>query len=174
MEFVEKYLINTLNISINISKQIFSHPKESRFRKLFQEIKPKNKKRKAMIVNPKKILMNLDKRTSIIIKNIPEEITAEQFKNIIFNFSPYINFFYIPFSILTRRQLRVAFINVVNYKYIVPIYMGLLYKTKFKYSNPDIEIEICYSRVQGKDELIKRFSFEFNENNNPGVYNNSY
>ena len=174
MEFVEKYLINTLNISINISKQIFSHPKESRFRKLFQELKPKNKKRKAMIVNPKKILLNLDKRTSIIIKNIPNEVTDAQFKKIIFTFSPCINFFYIPFTIQTRWQLRVAFINVINYKYIVPIYMGLLYKTKFKYSDPEIEMEVCYSRVQGKDELIKRFSFEFNENNNPGVYNNSY
>ena len=164
MEFVEKYLINTLNLPSYVSKEIFSYPKESRFQKLFQELKPKNRKKKAMTVNPKNILLNLDKRTSIIVKNIPNEITSEQFKNIVLSYSPYVNFFYIPFSIHTRKQLRVAFINVINYKYIVPIYMGLLYKTKFNYNNPDIELEICYSRVQGKDQLIKRFYCEFIDN----------
>lgn len=35
--------------------------------------------------------------------------------------------------------------------------MGLLYKMKFIYSSPKIQMEICYSKVQGKELLIKRF-----------------
>ena len=110
-----------------------------------------------MSVNPKNIMLGLDKRTSIIIKNIPEELTPEQFKKIILNFNPYIDFYYVPLKIKTRKKLRVAFVNVLNFLDIVPIYMGLLYKMKFIYHNPHIEMEICYSKVQGKDLLIKRF-----------------
>ena len=65
-------------------------------------------------------------------------------------------------KIKTRKKLRVAFVNVLNFLDIVPIYMGLLYKMKFIYHNPHIEMEICYSKVQGKDLLIKRFFQELN------------
>ena len=68
-----------------------------------------------------------------------------------------IDFFYIPKTIKTRKNLRVAFVNVLNFKQIVPIYMGLLYKMKFIYSSPKIQMEICYSKVQGKELLMKRF-----------------
>ena len=142
-------------IKYQLYNLFFSHPKESRFKSLFKTTKPK--KRKTMLVHPKNISLDLDKRTSIIIKNIPENITPEQFKRIITNFSPYIDFYYIPSNIKTRKNLRVAFVNVIDYKQIVPIYMGLLYRMKFKYDNPDIKMEICYSKHQGKIKLIERF-----------------
>ena len=103
-----------------------------------------------MRVNPKNIMLGLDKRTSIIIKNIPEDITQEQFKQIILKFNPFIDYFFVPNNIKTRKKLRVAFVNVLNYLQIVPIYMGLIYKTKFVYNSPDIEMEICYSKFKVK------------------------
>ena len=115
-----------------------------------------------MSVNPKNIMLGLDKRTSIIIKNIPENINSDEFKKIILKFDPMIDFFYVPLKIRTRKKLRVAFVNVTNYLQIVPIYMGLLYKMKFVYNNSSIEMEICYSKVQGKNQLIQRFFNEFN------------
>ncbi len=45
----------------------------------------------------------------------------------------------------------------MDYKQIVPIYMGLIYKMNFIYNSPNIKMEICYSKVQGKQLLIKRF-----------------
>jgi len=158
---LEKYLIESLNLNKDSNSLIFQHPKESRFKILFGDLKSK-RKRKTMGVNPKNIMLGLDKRTSIIIKNIPEELTPEQFKKIILNFNPYIDFYYVPMKIKTRKKLRVAFVNVLNFLDIVPIYMGLLYKMKFIYHNPHIEMEICYSKVQGKDLLIKRFFQELN------------
>ena len=160
---IEKCLITSLKLNSNIISLIFIHPKESRFKNLFENIKVK-KKRKTMRVEPKNIMLGLDKRTSIIIKNIPENVTSEQFKTIITNFSPYFDFFYVPLKIRTRKKLRVAFVNVLNYTYIVPIYMGLIYKAKFKYNNPDIEMEICYSKVQGKNQLVQRFFHELQLN----------
>ena len=73
------------------------------------------------------------------------------------NFCQFIDFYYVPIKIRTRKKLRVAFVNVLNFKQIVPIYMGLIYKVKFIYNNPNIEMEICYSKVQGKQLLIQRF-----------------
>ena len=156
---MENYLILSLKLSINIKSSIFIHPEESRFKNLFQNQKNK-KRKKTMSVNPKNILLGMDKRTSIIIKNIPENITGEKFRQMVMNFSPLIDFYYIPNKIRTRKKLRVAFVNVLNYSQIVPIFMGLLYKTKFKYYKPNTEMEICYSKVQGKNLLIKRFSHE--------------
>ena len=158
---LDEYLIELLDLKKNSTSKIFNHPKESRFKSLFDNIKTK-RKRKTLSVIPKNIMLGLDKRTSIIIKNIPENITPEQFKQIILNFNPYIDFFYVPLKIKTRKKLRVAFVNVLNYLQIVPIYMGLLYKIKFIYNNPDNEMEICYSKVQGKDLLMKRFFQELN------------
>ena len=157
MDFdIINYLINSLKLYPCKIRLLLNHPEESRFKELFNQTKPK-KKRKTMQVNPKNIMLDLDKRSSIIIKNIPDDITDEQFKNIVFNFNKEINFFYIPANIKTRKKLRVAFVNVLNYKQIVPIYMGLLYRMKFRYNNPNIEMEICYSKVQGKPLLLQRF-----------------
>ena len=156
---MENYLIESLKLNVNIKSFIFIHPEESRFKDLFENVKTK-KRKKAMTINPKNIMLGKDKRTSIIIKNIPENITSDQFQQIVMNYSPLIDFFYIPNKIRTRKELRVAFVNVLNYSQIVPIFMGLLYKTKFKYNKPNIEMEICYSKVQGKNPLIKRFSHE--------------
>ena len=152
---IETYLIKTLNLSALETKKILKHPSESRFKDFFIQNKVK-KKRKTMTVIPKNVMLGLDKRTSIIIKNIPDYISNEQFEKIVLSFNKDIDFFYVPMNITTRKKLRVAFVNVLNYKQIVPIYMGL-YKMKFVYNNPNIEMEICYSKVQGKEQLIRRF-----------------
>jgi hypothetical protein len=158
MDFlIENYLANSLNLSSNKIKLLLNHPTESRFKALFEYNRQKKKKRKTMNVNPRSIMLGLDKRTSIIIKNISDDLDEIQFKKIVFTFSKDIDFFYIPKTIKTRKNLRVAFVNVLNFKQIVPIYMGLLYKMKFIYSSPKIQMEICYSKVQGKELLMKRF-----------------
>lgn len=163
MEAVEKLLIDSLRLKPEISKTIFNYPTESRFKNYFRGIKTKVRKRKTMIVYPKNIMLDLDKRTSIIIKNIPDNISSIEFKNIILKYCKFFDFFYVPQSVTTKKKLRVAFINVLNYKNIVPIYMGLLFKTKFNYNDKNAHMEICYSKVQGKVELIKRFLHEFHQ-----------
>ena len=152
---IENYLIKSLKLSPLKLKNMFQYPSESRFKEFFTQHKAK-KKRKTMMVNPKNVNLGLDKRTSIIIKNIPDYISDDQFRNIILNLNKNIDFFYVPSNIKTRKNLRVAFVNVLESKQIVPIYMGL-YKMKFVYNSPNIEMEICYSKVQGKEQLMRRF-----------------
>ena len=152
---IENYLIKSLKLSPLKLKNMFQYPSESRFKEFFTQHKAK-KKRKTMMVNPKNVNLGLDKRTSIIIKNIPDYISDDQFRNIILHLNKNIDFFYVPSNIKTRKNLRVAFVNVLESKQIVPIYMGL-YKMKFVYNSPNIEMEICYSKVQGKEQLMRRF-----------------
>ena len=144
----------------------FSQPIQSRFVNFFSFSNKNtiNKNKVSFIISLEKIEKGEDKRTSIIIKNIPDDMTSEQFKQIVINLCPYIDFFYVPLKIRTRKKLRVAFVNVLNYSQIVPIYMGLIYKIKFVYINPDVEMEICYSKVQGKNQLIQRFFHQFQQN----------
>jgi len=155
---IENYLIESLKLPEKNSEKclLFKYPKESRFKLLFDSIKTKKRKR-TMSINPKNIILGLDKRTSIIIKHIPEYFTPQLFMKVIAQYTTDLDFFYIPSEMRTRRKLRVAFVNVLDPLQIVPIYMGLLYKSKFIYNNPNIQMEICYSKAQGKNQLIKRF-----------------
>ena len=158
------------HIKFQVYNLFFHHPKESRFKQLFDELSKKHKKRKAKQVNPKNIISGLDKRTSIIIKNIPEGISSDTFFKILSSSCSSIDYYYVPVNIRTRKNLRVAFVNVKDYNEIATIYMKLLYKMKFQYDNPSINMEICYSKYQGKNRLIQRFMCDrpFAENENGG------
>ena len=54
------------------------------------------------------------------------------------------------------KSLIVAYLNVFNYKSVVPIFMGLR-KNTFNYNNEEILTQIYYSKFQGKEELKKVF-----------------
>ena len=146
----------------------FSYPKESRFIKTFtnevkkkQTQKKKQNFKKGMEIIPKNILTNIDKRTSIIIKNIPQSLSLEAIKKIIY-LPNKIDYIYIPIN-ENNRLLGFIFINVINPYYILEInYILKSYKDKFpfKINKP---CEICYSNLQGKDAFNNAFgpSLEF-------------
>ena len=60
---------------------------------------------------------------------------------------------------LSSDNLRCAFVNVVNSKSIIDIYLKLK-KFNFVYDNPNTKIEISYSNLQGKKALIDNFKEE--------------
>ena len=70
-----------------------------------------------------------------------------------------INYIYIPLFMLSNDNLRCAFVNVVNSKSIIDIYLKLK-KINFAYDNPNTKIEITYSQLQGKKALIDNFKEE--------------
>ena len=56
-----------------------------------------------------------------------------------------------------NKFLGFAFVDVVNYKTLIQIYKKL-YGKKLDNYRMKKNIEICYSKVQGKNELIQMFS----------------
>ena len=105
-------------------------------------------------VDPERIIGGEDKRTSILIKNIPKNIKKKEIRDIVEKFAN-INFLGITQD-KKYKSFIIAYLNVINYKSIVPIFMGLRNYT-FNYNNKIIIMELFYSRFQGKEELKKVF-----------------
>ena len=61
---------------------------------------------------------------------------------------------------INNKNLLIAYLNVINYRSVVPIFMGLRKKT-FNYMNKKMQIEIMYSGIQGKEELKKIFKKKY-------------
>ena len=164
----EKIRENTLVLKLFFSG--FSYPRESRFIKNFHRSKTIQKpiqnkpKGKSLNIEPVNIANGKDKRTSIIIKNLPNDISKEDLKSIIEPLGN-INFIYIPILIKNKNKtnLPCAYINVINYKTILKIVQKFeqLKNMNEIQSNKDLsKVEIFYSGTQGKYALINRFSLE--------------
>ena len=144
----------------------FKSPLKSRFETLFISIikmeTPLNKDiNRTNIIYPEKIVRNEDKRTSLMIKGIPIDISKKEIRNIIEKYGN-LNYLYIikdPKNI--EHNTSIAFVNVVNYKSIIPLYMNLR-NYKFNKNGNVYNIEIIYSNVQGKEQLnqyVKKINF---------------
>jgi len=137
----------------------FYSPINSRFESFFHSLQKKEKKEnnsnkkvyKSKKIFPEKIARNEDKRTSLLIKGIPDYYSKNDIYNYIIKFGN-INYFYILKNLKNNKSTLTAFINVINYKSIIPIFMNL---RNFKIINGEniYNIEVTYSKVQGKQQL---------------------
>lgn len=146
-------------IIIDLSFPMFSSAKNSRFLPFFNKISAKNKEnglsnKKIYKIYPEKIMQNQDKRTSIILNNIPKVWPKNNIRFFIESFGN-INFFYI-YPGKNKKNTSSVYINFINYKSIVNIFMKLR-KRKYQLLNKAFIISIKYSKIQGKQELIKFF-----------------
>ena len=143
----------------------FESPSSSRFESLFISLRKSDFYKKniytSSIIYPERIIQGEDKRTTLIIKNIPKIIKKREIRSMIEKYGN------INFLGLVQDQnidnFIVAYLNVINYKSVVPIYMGLR-KHTFNYFNRIIQIEILYSKIQGKEELKKIFKVDYYNN----------
>lgn len=135
----------------------FHSPNESRFESFFVSIlkkeNPLNKHiNKSKIIYPEKIVRNEDKRTSIIIKGIPTDMPKKDVRNFIEKFGN-LNYLYITKdSTDEEKKTSIAYVNVINYKSIIPLFMNLR-NYKFIKNEQIFNIKIMYSFIQGKKQL---------------------
>lgn len=135
---------------------------KSRFESFFKKLKTKNKyntdykDKSSYEIFPEKIIQGLDKRTTIILKNIPLEKEKEEIKNFVEQFGN-INYLRILQVNNKKPNTSMAYINFINFKSIVNIYMYVR-KAGFKLFNTLDEITILYSKIQGKQKLVEMFS----------------
>ena len=150
----------------------FYSPVNSRFESFFHSLKKKEKKGnnsnlknyKSKKIFPEKIARNEDKRTSLVIKGIPDCYSKNDIYDYITKFGN-INYFYISKNLKNNKSTLTAFINVINYKSIIPIFMNL---RNFKIINGEniYNIEVVYSKIQGKQKLkqyIKKKEFKLSK-----------
>ena len=153
--------MNSCEYAISLLFPRYEQKKESRFSNFFSKCKNyETREEKKFELNGHKIFTGEDRRTTILIKNLPKNMTKNQLKLILEKIAN-INFLYIPLFMLTKDNLRCAFVNVVNPKSIIDICIKLK-KLNFVYDNPNTNLEICYSYLQGKKALIDNFREERN------------
>lgn len=137
----------------------FSHPSCSRFALFFNKLNKKYKEQvntdTSLIIYPEKIIQNIDRRTTIVIKNFPRTWDKKSIRKLIESYAN-INYLYIIPNTEDKYTSSV-YINVINYKSIVNIYMSLR-KLKFNIQQNDVDIEIVYSHIQGKNQLIQQIN----------------
>ena len=145
----------------------FKSPLNSRFETLFVSIiKMKNPLNKLInrsnTIYPEKIARNEDKRTSIVIKGIPKNMSKNEVRNLLDKFGN-INFLYIINSQTNKNNnnTSIAFVNVINFKSIIPLFMNLR-NYKIEKFGKTYNLKISYSSVQGKPKLkefIQQYKF---------------
>ena len=156
-----------------------SHPSQSRFHEFFKKLKELNKiqenndkkknhtsymknKKNIMELNLYKIQNGIDKRTSLMIKNIPkgiDEINVIKWLQQLAN----MNYIFVPKDEFSNKILGFAFINVCNYMDILELLKRLAIAETYNninnnnFINNRKKIEVIYSHKQGLKSLTKSF-----------------
>ena len=133
----------------------FKSPTTSRFEGLFLSTSKKENPyyNTSGIIYPEKIIRNEDKRTSIIIKGFPRDMSKKEVKGFLEKFGN-LNYLYIAYDFSSENNSSIAYINFINYKSIISTYMNLRNYELIK-NGQAYTFEVMYSNVQGKEKLKK-------------------
>ena len=138
---------------------------------IFHENKNKYNNKNRNIIEPKFFIINLDnilkgidKRTTIMIRHIPNKYSYENIiEEINIVCKDKYDFFYLPLDYQNNCNLGYAFINFIN-----PLHIIYFYKTfksrKWLHYNSYKECDLTFARFQGKSELISNIEKKFEKN----------
>ena len=154
-----------------------SHPSKSRFQEFFKKLNELNKaqvneanektkknyvhkknKKNIMELNLYKIQYGIDKRTSLMVKNIPkglDEINVVKWLLQLAN----LNYVFVPKDEFSNKILGFAFINVCEYTDILQLLQKLNFIENCNNNTnaKNKKIEVIYSHKQGLKSLSKSF-----------------
>jgi uncharacterized FlaG/YvyC family protein len=110
---------------------------------------PRNK------IHLESILRQKDKRTTIMIRHIPNKYTLKLFSEEINKvFLNKYDLLYLPVDVDNHCNLGFGFINFIDPIHIIAFYDKYFGK-KWEKFNSDKICELAYAKVQGKDDLLK-------------------
>ena len=130
------------------------------------------------IINLDNILKNRDKRTTLIIRNIPNKYTIslllDELKQ---NFENKFDILYLPQDYINNSNLGFGFINFVNHMHLILFYEEFVGK-KWNCFNSKKRCQLAYSKYQGKNELMKYIHTKLGvsnlDNNNENIKKSFY
>jgi RNA recognition motif-containing protein len=103
------------------------------------------------------ISSGMDKRSTLMIRNIPNKYTQKMLmSDIDTNFRSMYDFFYLPIDFKNKCNMGYAFINFIDPIQILDFYAHYNNK-KWDKCNSEKVCQIKYGRIQGKSALIARF-----------------
>eukprot|EP01129_Flabellula_baltica_P003382 TRINITY_DN13155_c0_g1_i1.p1 TRINITY_DN13155_c0_g1~~TRINITY_DN13155_c0_g1_i1.p1 ORF type:complete len:410 (+),score=80.30 TRINITY_DN13155_c0_g1_i1:81-1310(+) len=145
-----------VHVPINVRR---THVKE---REVINRGRVKNQRRKKnensmYTINLGMVLEGRDRRTSLMIKNIPNKYDQELLLEAIDqNFSRQYDFFYLPMDFKNHCNVGYAFINFISYTSIPKFYQEFNDTRWPKFKSVKV-CEIRYGRIQGKEQLLEHF-----------------
>ena len=107
-----------------------------------------------------RIAVGEDKRTTLMVKNIPNKYTQkmllslmeERFAGVPFPF----DFFYLPIDFKNRCNVGYAFINMTT-PHAIPALVEEFHGRRWPKFNSEKICKISYARIQGKNSLVQHF-----------------
>ena len=117
-----------------------------------------SKKKFDLNVDVKRIIILEDKRTTIMIKNIPNKFNRDLLLNIIDqNFKGAYDLFILPTDSKNYKNFGYSFINFTSFYYI-PYFYFIFNGKKWSSTNSLKVCEITYSKIQGRNNLLSHYS----------------
>ena len=108
-------------------------------------------------VDINKVLSLEDRRSTIMIKNIPNKFTKEKLLGLIDkNFEGAYDLFIMPKDGNKNRNFGYAFVNFIS-SYYLPYFYYMFNGKKWTDTNSKKICEITYSKIQGRNELISHY-----------------
>ncbi|KAG1666963.1 hypothetical protein FOA52_004246 [Chlamydomonas sp. UWO 241] len=121
------------------------------------EAERKQQQEKLYALSPERIYSGQDKRTTLMIKNIPNKYTQKMLLSTVDeHFHGTYDFFYLPIDFKNKCNVGYAFINMTQPIHIIPLVERLNHK-KWERFNSEKICNISYARIQGRAALISHF-----------------
>lgn len=121
------------------------------------EAERKAQQEKLYALVAEKIYSGQDKRTTLMIKNIPNKYTQKMLlATIDEHFHGTYDFFYLPIDFKNKCNVGYAFINMTQPLHIIPLVERFNHK-KWERFNSEKVCNISYARIQGRAALISHF-----------------
>jgi len=104
-----------------------------------------------------KVLSGEDKRTTLMVKNIPKKYNQEMLlETIDEHHKGRYDFFYLPIDFKNKCNVGYAFINFIDHL-SVPAFYNEFNQKKWQKFNSSKVCRITYARIQGKSAFIEHF-----------------
>ena len=122
-----------------------------------KEVIDNNEEEMNLTLEINNILSQKDKRTTLMIKNIPNKFNQEYILNIINqNFKGTFDVFVLPTDINKFKNFGYAFINFTS-SYYIPYFYFMFNGNMWFGTNSQKICELAYSKVQGKVALLEHY-----------------
>lgn len=121
------------------------------------EAERKAQQEKLYALNSERILNGEDKRTTLMIKNIPNKYTQKMLLSTVDeHFRGTYDFFYLPIDFKNKCNVGYAFINMIRPEHILPLFERF-HNKKWERFNSEKVCHISYARIQGRNSLVAHF-----------------
>ena len=122
-----------------------------------KEVIDNNEEEMNLTLEINNIISQKDKRTTLMIKNIPNKFNQEYILNIINqNFKGTFDVFVLPTDINKFKNFGYAFINFTS-RYYIPYFYFMFNGNMWFGTNSQKICELAYSKVQGKAALLEHY-----------------